>query len=78
MSRHPTTIRYRGHTIDLVAIGRHYAGTWPLPSLSEPEQEYAARILTRAGLGAFTIADRLGISPRTVTRWRAEWTEEDQ
>ena len=73
---HPTTIRYRGHTIDLIAIGRHYTDSWPLPTLSEPEQEYAARILTQAGLSALHIADRLGISSRTVVRWRAEWTEE--
>jgi FixJ family two-component response regulator len=75
MSTYQTTTRYRGHTIDLIAIGRHLADSRPLPELTEVEKEFAAQVLTQAGLGAHEIAARLGVAQRTVTRWRARWAE---
>lgn len=59
--------------VDLVAVQRLLDDDAPLPELHEHEQEYAARRLGEQGLGAGTIAVRLRVAERTVTRWRAEW-----
>ncbi|MFE4329699.1 helix-turn-helix domain-containing protein [Streptomyces sp. NPDC056831] len=58
--------------VDLIAVERVIHGLVPLPELTEAEQRYAAVVMTRAGLDAEEIAERLGISDRTVTRWRDE------
>jgi FixJ family two-component response regulator len=73
MSTYQTTTRYRGHTIDLIAIGRHLADSRPLPELTDAEREFAAQVLTQAGLGFREIAARIGVAERTVNRWRARW-----
>ncbi|MEU8723559.1 helix-turn-helix domain-containing protein [Streptomyces antimycoticus] len=68
-----TSTRYRGDTVDLVAVGRYLTNRDSLPPLSEAEQEYTARALTHAGCGSRDIARRLGIAERTITRWRHAW-----
>ncbi|WP_438491918.1 hypothetical protein [Streptomyces asiaticus] len=49
----------------------------PLPELNEAEQELAARLMTRAELGADEIAERLRVERRTITRWRAAWRKKE-
>ncbi|WP_308357982.1 WhiB family transcriptional regulator [Streptomyces sp. NEAU-Y11] len=73
-----TSTRFHGETVDLVAVGRYVAGTPPLPELSEAEQEYTAQVMVQAGFSTTTVADRLGVSDRTVTRWRAAWSQEEE
>ncbi|MFJ1995272.1 helix-turn-helix domain-containing protein [Streptomyces asiaticus] len=68
-----TSTRYHGDTIDLIAIGRYLDQDQPLPELSGAEQEYAARLMIRDGASTATAAARLGVSDRTVTRWRHAW-----
>lgn len=63
--------------IDFLAIERVVNGDLPLPPLNETEQELAARLMTRAELGADEIAERLRVEPRTVTRWRAAWKKDE-
>ncbi|MFH8577194.1 helix-turn-helix domain-containing protein [Streptomyces zaomyceticus] len=58
--------------VDLVAVDRVAAGRHPIPELSEEEQRYAVVVMTRGGLSADVIAERLGTAERTVTRWREE------
>ncbi|MFZ3595115.1 helix-turn-helix domain-containing protein [Streptomyces sp. BH104] len=58
--------------IDLVAIRRVMEPWGPWPPLNEDEQRYACRQLTAAQVSAADIARRLGVSERTVTRWRDE------
>ncbi|WP_316749270.1 helix-turn-helix domain-containing protein [Streptomyces herbicida] len=64
--------------VDFLAVERVVNGDLPLPSLNEAEQELAARLMTREGLGAEEIAERLRVEPRTVTRWRASWKREER
>ncbi|MFF2566678.1 helix-turn-helix domain-containing protein [Streptomyces sp. NPDC058084] len=66
--------------VDFLAVERVVNDDLPLPLLNEAEQHLAARLMTRSGLGADEIAERLRVEPRTVTRWRAAWkagAEED-
>lgn len=56
--------------IDLVAVDRVLRGAPPLPELTEEEQKEAIRLMTEAGLSASVIAGRLGVTPRSVVRWR--------
>ncbi|MFD8774550.1 helix-turn-helix domain-containing protein [Streptomyces sp. NPDC059916] len=56
--------------IDLIAIERVMAEWGPWPSLSEEELPYACREMSAADIPVPVIAERLGISERTVTRWR--------
>ncbi|WP_327415471.1 hypothetical protein [Streptomyces sp. NBC_01233] len=58
--------------VDLVAVERVKAGDYPLPELTEQEQRYAVVVMTQAGIGAEVIAERIGTTDRTVTRWRDE------
>lgn len=58
--------------IDLIAVERAITGRQPVPALSRDEQRYAAHLLTQAGAGAVEIAGLLGITDRTVNRWRNE------
>ncbi|MFC9341414.1 helix-turn-helix domain-containing protein [Streptomyces sp. NPDC057020] len=58
--------------VDLVAVERVAAGVHPTPELSEEEQRYAVVVMTRGGLSADVIAERIGTAERTVTRWREE------
>ncbi|MEV0735416.1 helix-turn-helix domain-containing protein [Streptomyces sp. NPDC050549] len=81
LTREPTRRIYLSTTatgvpgIDFLAIERVVNADLPLPGLNEPEQELAARLMTRAELGADEIAERLRVEPRTVTRWRSAWKE---
>ena len=43
---------------------------WLCPELTEEEQRAAERAMTEAEWSAEDIAERLGVSARTVTRWR--------
>ncbi|MEW2300076.1 helix-turn-helix domain-containing protein [Streptomyces sp. NPDC006655] len=63
--------------VDSLAVERVVNGDLPLPDLNEAERELAARLMTREGLGAEEIAERLRVEPRTVTRWRAAWKKEE-
>ncbi|MFC9604617.1 helix-turn-helix domain-containing protein [Streptomyces niveus] len=58
--------------IDLVAVDRAMTGHLPRPVLTDGEQRYAIREMTAAGAIAKDIARCLGITERTVTRWRSE------
>lgn len=58
--------------IDLIAVTRVLEGEGPLPELTEDELRYAVVVMTDRGLGAQEIADRLGVTQRTVVRWRRE------
>ncbi len=82
-TREPTRRVYVSTTVtgvpgvDFLAIERVVNGDLPLPGLNEAEQELAARLMTREGLGAEEIAERLRVEPRTVTRWRSAWKREE-
>ncbi|MET9321914.1 helix-turn-helix domain-containing protein [Streptomyces sp. NPDC003038] len=56
--------------IDLVAVERAASLLGECPPLQPDEVLRAVRVMTEAGRSAETIADRLGICARTVTRWR--------
>ncbi|WP_433893064.1 WhiB family transcriptional regulator [Streptomyces sp. CA-111067] len=58
--------------IDLIAVERAITGRPPFPTLNRPEQRYAVHLLTRSGRGAKDIAGLLGITTRTINRWRAQ------
>jgi AraC-like DNA-binding protein len=58
--------------IDLIAIQRAMTRHWPCPELTEEEQRAAERAMSEAEWSAADIAGRLGVSERTVTRWRGE------
>lgn len=59
--------------VDVLAVSLVARGVPPLPELrSEMEQRYAVVVMTRARLGAEVIAARLGVTARTVVRWRDE------
>ncbi|MGW1878454.1 helix-turn-helix domain-containing protein [Streptomyces sp. NPDC001975] len=64
--------------VDFLAVERVVNGDLPLPDLNEAEQELAARLMTREGLGAEEVAERLRVEPRTITRWRAAWKKEER
>lgn len=56
--------------IDLTAIQRILDDQAPAPNLTRSEALYAAGLLTADGHTAASIADRLGVSSRTIVRWR--------
>jgi hypothetical protein len=56
--------------IDLVAVERAMSRRGRCPKLTEEEVLYAVAEMTAAEGGAEEIAERLGLSSRTVTRWR--------
>lgn len=56
--------------IDLVAVERAVRGVPPLPTLTEEEAREATLRMTEADLSASVIARRLGVTERTVVRWR--------
>lgn len=58
--------------MDLVAVRRALSGVPPRPTLREEEERYAVVVGTGRGLSAEELAQRLGIAPRTVVRWRTE------
>jgi hypothetical protein len=64
--------------VDFLAVERVVNGDLPLPNLNEAEQELAAQLMTREGLGAEEIAERLAVEPRTITRWRAAWKTKER
>lgn len=66
----PGATWHRG--VDLVAVERAMSRRGQCPELTEQEQRYAIGVMTDAGWSASEIARRLGISARTVTRWRDE------
>jgi DNA invertase Pin-like site-specific DNA recombinase len=63
----PGSTWHRG--IDLIAVERAMSGRGPCPELTDEEQQYAAKAMAEAGHSIRTIAERLGISDRTVSRW---------
>jgi hypothetical protein len=56
--------------IDLVAVERAMSRRGRCPELTEEEVLYAVAEMTAAEWGAEEIAERLGLSSRTVSRWR--------
>ncbi|WP_434593464.1 helix-turn-helix domain-containing protein [Streptomyces sp. A5-4] len=58
--------------VDLVAVERAALCRGVCPDLNEDEQRRAVRVMTEAGKSAGVIAGRLGMSDRTVARWRDE------
>ncbi|MEU0181493.1 helix-turn-helix domain-containing protein [Streptomyces sp. NPDC006207] len=56
--------------VDYVAVRRVVNGDWPLPELQEKEQRVAAELMYQAEVDDKEVARRLGISERTVARWR--------
>lgn len=62
----------REELVDLMAVERAMCPRWPCPELTTSEQQYAAREMTAAGWSAREIAARLGVTQRTVCRWRIE------
>ncbi|GGZ23853.1 hypothetical protein GCM10010387_16370 [Streptomyces inusitatus] len=67
----PGTTWYRG--IDLIAVERAMSRRGVCPPLTDGEQRYAAEEMTKAEWSARDIANRLGISSRTVDRWRRDF-----
>lgn len=59
--------------VDFLAIERTLNGDLPRPCLGEEELDLAARVLDAHGESASAIAERLGVKPRTITRWRERW-----
>ncbi|WP_086860337.1 helix-turn-helix domain-containing protein [Streptomyces milbemycinicus] len=67
----PFATWHRG--LDLIAVERVVRGVLPLPELTEGEQRHAAVLMTTdMEMPARAIAARLGVSERTVTRWRTD------
>lgn len=58
--------------VDLVAVERAALGRGSCPPLTDAEKRRAVAVMTEAGKGADEIAQRLGMTDRTVTRWRRE------
>lgn len=58
--------------LDEEAIERVVEGLRPLPPLSRAEARAACFRLTQRRYSAPEIAERIGATPRTVRRWRAE------
>lgn len=56
--------------VDLVAVQRVIDGRAHHHTLNLDEKRYAAHLLTADGYSAHDIATRLGVAPRSVTRWR--------
>lgn len=69
----PTTNSTRGTDCDVddVAVARAISATWPTPRLNAAERAAAVAILTRRGHSQTQIADRIGITARTVCRHRS-------
>jgi WhiB family redox-sensing transcriptional regulator len=77
----PAIVRYRRPTdeeaaggLDLVAIERTLAGEYPPAPLTEPETRLAGRLIVDPAkeIYAAEIARLLGVTSRTVVRWRGE------
>lgn len=58
--------------IDLTAVYRLLDDTGPRPDLAHHERVYAAHALVGNGLSVGRLAKRLGVSERTILRWRTE------
>jgi transposase-like protein len=58
--------------IDLVAVERAALCRGVCPPLTDDERRRAVQVMTEAEKGAEEIAERLGISAKTVSRWREE------
>lgn len=58
--------------VDLIAVYRLLDDNGPPPVLARHEQQYAAHVLPAEGLSVADLADLLGVTPRTVNRWRAQ------
>lgn len=65
----PGATWYRG--IDLIAVERAMSRRGLCPAMTEQEQRHTVGEMTKSGWSAPEIAARLGVSTRTVTRWRA-------
>ena len=68
--RHRPGVRHSDDFVDEVAVERAVKGDRSL-QLSRPEMAQAVALLTDAGMTARQIADVLGVTWRTVVRWRA-------
>lgn len=60
--------------VDLVAVRRAVCDPGPCPDLRPQEQAQAIVDMAAAGQSDLTIAVRLGMSERTVYRWRTART----
>lgn len=58
--------------IDLIAVYRLLSDTGPRPVLARHEQLYATHVLTAEGRSITDIAELLGVTSRTINRWRAQ------
>ncbi|WP_338057894.1 helix-turn-helix domain-containing protein [Streptomyces murinus] len=58
--------------IDLIAVERAASCRGVCPDLTEEERRRAVLVMTEAGEGAEVIGSRLGLTSRTVSRWRGE------
>ncbi|MEC3995240.1 helix-turn-helix domain-containing protein [Actinacidiphila sp. DG2A-62] len=58
--------------IDLVAVERAALCRGVCPQLTDEERRRAVQVMTEAEKDAGEIAARLGMSARTVSRWREE------
>lgn len=78
LSPPPQATWYRD--VDLVAVRRVMQGIRPRPALTDREVRYAVVAMTRAGISAEDIAQRLGLLKRTVVRYRSDagLTDDDQ
>jgi DNA-binding CsgD family transcriptional regulator len=62
---------YNRHTpVDDIAVERLINGA-PPPTTTAAEKREAIRVLTRRHMPAAAIAERIGVTPRTVQRHRA-------
>jgi WhiB family redox-sensing transcriptional regulator len=57
-------------SIDLIAVYRLLDDTGPRPELALHEKHYAAHVLSEEDRSLTQIADLLGVTQRTVCRWR--------
>lgn len=64
----PGSTWHRG--VDLIAVERAASGRGVCPELTDDELRYAADVMTSAGESAEEISERLGVTTRTVIRWR--------
>lgn len=81
--RHPAAVTAQVTTaddIDMVAVERALSGAVPRPRLSAPEARFAWSLITSPQVEApdRPIADLLGVTERTVGRWRNGLTRADQ
>ncbi|RRQ79374.1 hypothetical protein CQW39_09505 [Streptomyces griseofuscus] len=68
----PRVRRPQAAEIDHSAVRRVVTGAHPLPVLTRDEARLACWHLMVNGCSITESAERLGVRPRTVSRWRAE------